>query len=393
MGFPENSETSYSRDKENINNFHSVFNSIKSFVDGVEVEITPYSFNAVDAKKNKYRAYWIKKVKFEKNQKRKIVVDYTVYNTSEIEYNFTGGNWFKNVEHSKLIIYPMGGFNPGLPYPDGVKSENGNYVFEKYNWEAEYTFKWQAYVKSFFESTLTKYGIYDVFKGEIFGYTYLSFYFYKDYLGKVKYISPVNLIFPPHKFQQEGYSLKHFVEFYDGNIISIDRKGVDSEGYYTILDYIDLNKSVQPWLTCRYIKSKDRNNLLFIEQKLKEFRFYYIKHIKKPSSIKYTSNKYQDTTKIVTKYDNFYQPDFSLLDSNAYNLEYQINNNYGFLVKVFYPDKYKNNLETYVLQMIFIGNEEGAWKYFDEHFPVFCSKQNSKDYILEMKQKIFEFKD
>jgi len=106
----------------------------------------------------------------------------------------------------------------------------------------------------------------------------------------------------------------------------------------------------------------------------------------------------QDSIKVITDRSKFIKNPyrtsevFTIPDSNAFSLESQISNNYSFLNKLFTPGEYIDNLEAYVLQMIFTGKEEEAWKYFDGRFPFLCRKQRSKERILETKQKIIDFK-
>lgn len=359
MGFPEISETSYKKDVTIFRNNESVFLSVKCFVDGEEIEIKPYPVKKTGKKDNKYLALWVHEVHFEKKQKRKVVIDYTVENSnsSEIEYHFTGGNWFKNVEDSKLIMHPMGYWEPSVPFPEGVRYENGVYIFEKNNWEAEYTFKWQADVKTVFESTLTRKGIYEVYKGEINGFTYSSFYFFKDYQGNVLYVSPVNIIFPPHKYDHNSHSMKHytdyglsdlyytFMENKGNNILTIDRKGKENGEYIPIIDYIDLNNSYKPGYVFRYHKKYEERGYTYLFKKnIGKSGFWYVMHIYNPVEVIRDKNKIFD--------------DFTVLDSNANILKQKINNNYGFLEKLFKTGDYLDNLEAYVLQMIFMNKEE-----------------------------------
>ncbi|HEY5122741.1 MAG TPA: hypothetical protein VIK14_03305 [Ignavibacteria bacterium] len=407
MGFPENYSTDMFVKYVNIKDSVSGFNSVKSFVDGEEVEIKRYSLDRVYTKSsdffNTFQTYWVKKVKFEKNQKRKVVVDYTVnndYSFGMVEYNFTGGNWYKNVEHSKLVIYPVGVSNPPKPYPKDVRFEEGKYIFEKFNWEADYAFEWTGFVKSIFESTLTKNGIYDVFRGEIKEYTYLSFYLFKDYLGNILYISPINFIFPPYKFQDIHHTMRHYTEDYPGNILRIDRKGYSNGEHYLIADFIDQKKSFKPEYSFNYVKYFESENLYLFKTNIGKSIFFYIRKLKTSDYIRYTGNEPEDkdSIKIIMQRDQLgkdpYRNEdiFYLSESNSFSLDSQITNNYSYFEKFLTPGEYLDNLEAYVLQMIFIGKEEEAWKYFDEHFPLLCRKQKSKDLILETKQKIIKLK-
>jgi len=409
MGFPENYNTEILIKYVTTKDSFSGFSSMKSFVDGEEVEIKRYSLDRVYTKRsdffNTFQTYWIKKVKFKKNQKRKVVIDYTVdthYSFDRIEYNFSGGNWYKNVEHSKLVIYPMGFFNPHKPYPEGVIYEDGNYVFEKFNWEADYAFDWNGNVESIFESTLTGQGIYDVYRGEIGKCTFLSFYLFKDYLGNILYISPINFIIPPHKFQEIHHSNQRYTEDYPNNILRIDRKGYANGKYYLIADFIYLNKSFKPEYSFNYVKYFENEDLYLFNMNIGKSIFYYIRKLKTPDYISYTGDgpEDKDSIKLITSKNQLNKNPykkisdiFYLPDSNAISLESQISNNYSFFDKLFTPGEYIDNLEAYVLQLIFLNREEDAWKYYEEHFPFLCNKEGSKEYILNKKQNILNLND
>lgn len=411
MGFPENFNTDIPVKYVEIQDSISGFNSVKCFVDGEEVEIKRYSLDRIFSGStdyfNTFQTYWIKKVKFEKNQKRKVVVDYTVnndYSFGKMEYNFTGGNWYKNVEHSKLVIQPMGIFDPPMPYPKGVEFKNGKYVFEKFNWEADYAFEWAGYVKSKFRSILTKPGIYDVYRGDINGYTYLSFYLFKDYQQNILYVSPINFINPPYRFQDIHHSVYQYAEFYPDNILRIDRKGYSNGEFHQIVDFIDLNKTFKPEFTFTYYKYFDHDNLHLFKKNIGNIDYYFIMQLKTPYYIRYTHPKPEhDSIRLIFNREEFVTNSyrgvennneniFYYLDSNASSLKNKASEYYSFFEKLFAPGEYLDNLEAYVLQMIFLNKEEEAWYFFEDNFPYFCDKEKSKERILEEKQNIFKLK-
>lgn len=399
MGFP-GGKASYESDIAGHKIYPNPrFSYIKSYVEGIEVELT----ERVTLRNDIYFDYYTKTVKFEKNQKKNVVVYYTQHyiysdsvnelpseygnftegllkmhneSTQEFEYNFTGGNWYKDVGYSKLIIYPKVKFQPKLPLPEGLRKEGENYIFEKYNWQAEYRFSMKGLISN---QTLDL-----IFDDEVlvetkeafpFEYSGIHFYYYvfKDYFGEVKYVSPFISSFSPYfhlVIRPWPISSRNFYTLELRN-----KEGSDKDFFYE-MHIFNFKKSYQPRYIFKDIQLswQHYSQLCLICSYVGTAIYYYVRD-------------FNDTLNTLITKDTL-----SLLSANAKALDSNITNNYKFIDKLFTPGEYIDNLEAYVLQMIFINREGEAWKYFDDHFPFLCSKQKSKERILATKQKIFDFK-
>jgi len=178
------------------------FNYSTSFVDGIEVELQSFDDEVYEDQSVSlgYNIYCYKFVKFEKNQRRKIkfiyLRDYSnKKDVEEIEYNFTGGNWYRDMEHCKLIVYPQVEFQHKEPLPEGTIYKDGKYIFEKRNWEPEHKFM----LKGFIENNTIKVLFFDKYLFEFYEMipkekVFLNNYYYyvvKDYFRNIKLVSPL----------------------------------------------------------------------------------------------------------------------------------------------------------------------------------------------------------
>lgn len=86
------------------------------------------------------RAYWIKKVRFGRYQRRRVRVRYTTSGGSDSSlyqshsYAFTGGNWHGLVAESVLTVrfLPRGSW-----FVSGQGWKGNQFIFKRHNWEAE----------------------------------------------------------------------------------------------------------------------------------------------------------------------------------------------------------------------------------------------------------------
>lgn len=384
MGFPENLDPPlYTSEMPDVSFRPLKFEGIVSFIDGNITELKREIILTVINKNKIFLPYWTKSVKFNKNQRRKVQVRYYTggyfYNFSSynFEYNFTGEKWFKKVNKSKLIIIPAGDFIPKEPFPDGIKMENGMYVFEKSNWEAEYRFKWGGKITGpvkkikYYNNYI--YELYDdTFNNE--GYPKISHYLIKNFYDSILYVSPYILSF--------NKDIKITDNLKSDNILEIIQKYDDfflnKKMYFT--EY-DLNESCRQCFSfqaeqviCDYIK---------LSEKVGESIFYYLVGKDYPHNVA-NSSFVSEPGELTQAYS---KDCFESLSVNSKKLETEIQS-YNFIEKILFPNKYRNILEAYVLQLIFLEKEEDAWKCFDEYFPILGDKEISKKFILDLKQKI-----
>lgn len=379
MGFPENLEPPlYLKKMPDVNYQISLFRYIVSFVDGKKTELKQEIIPIIINKNKIFLPFWIKSVKFSKNQKRKIQVRYFVRDFARnFEYNFTGGKWLNKINKSRLIIIPVGDFTPNEPIPEGVKLENGMYVFEKSNWEAEYRFKWGGEVTG----PVKKTECYDNFIFELHndtykigGYPEIYHYIFKNYYDSILYVSPYLLSFnEPVEVVTNNKSDNIFEIVCEYDDFFLNKKMFFTE-YDINESFGQCFKFQAEQVICDYIQ-------LF--EKIGESIFYYLVDKEYPHNVINSSN-IRDSDEITQAYSkNCFE---SLLDnSDTLGKELQ---SYNFIEKILFPNEYRNILEAYVLQLIFLEKEEEAWKYFDEYFPLLGDKEISKKFIIDYKQKL-----
>ncbi|HEY5535561.1 MAG TPA: hypothetical protein VIL99_11605 [Ignavibacteria bacterium] len=385
MGFPERKNSEYGPGVLKLDKTYPGFSFITSFIDGAEVKLSYWPTNRSD---NIYITYRIKDVKFLKNQKRKVVVTYTQEYTldgdlKEIEYNFTGGNWYKDVGYSKLIIYPKIKFTPEVPFPEGLKYEGGNYIFEKFNWEAEYRFIFTGYAENktrkliFLDNLLIE--VNQFLPNTGLGIQ-MYYYVIKDYFRDIKYVSPIIYSVPFRLYFDRLFN------YSKGNLIGIRfMKQEDYTEDYETIHCFYFEKSYEPQFVFTDLKYVP-NKLYLFRSKIGNSIYFYARNLQDTFGTIIVNNSMAVT-------DSFqYKKPYLLLESNVNLLISNLSFNYNFPEKLFTPGEYLDNLEAYVLQTVFLGKEEEGWKYFDEHFPLLCDKQKAKDFIFETKQKIIEIK-
>jgi len=386
MGFPERQVINYPNDSI-IYKYGNGFIFRTSFVDGKEVEVNYYEPSYRNHYlSNTYLTYLYNSVKFEKNQKRKIIFTYTQEYTEkddlkEIEFNFTGGNWYRDVAHCKLVIYPRTEFENVEPLPNDTRYENGKYIFEKFNWEPEYRFLLKGYVtKNTYNVLFLNNFLVEVYQVFFESGIFANFYYYmiKDYFRNTKFITPYILSRSGELFfdKHENLSIGDISYF---NIMKDENHIMNTISVH----YYDFKKSYNPLFVFNNIKYVPFYKYVFSHH-ISDSKFYFVLDFKDSLRTIIMSDSLNKSETLDSK------EAYSILTNSAATLDSQIQNNYSIFNKSFFPGEYKNNIEAYVLQLIFLGRDIEAWEYFEDNFPIFCSKESSREFILKTKQDIID---
>jgi hypothetical protein len=139
MGFPESGSGAIQCDPDS-----SCFISFSTSVN--DETVNAVRIIAVN-EESFYLAYWIKYVKFDRGETKKVKVNYCspiggaadTYNQF-VDYKFSGGNWFGKVLESKLNLYFHIPIEINKNYDNGIKKESDHYTYYRTDWEAEDNF-------------------------------------------------------------------------------------------------------------------------------------------------------------------------------------------------------------------------------------------------------------
>lgn len=150
MGFPERGSGVMSKAPR-----RSGFTRFSTWVDGRRITArrvllhTGWENEGKSRIPTSYEACWVKRVRFEHNQRRKVRVRYCsrLGNGLLISYNFTGGNWRGDIQSSKLKIVLHAPFTVGNepsfskrgeePESLSMRQRGRNLSYSWRNWQAE----------------------------------------------------------------------------------------------------------------------------------------------------------------------------------------------------------------------------------------------------------------